>query len=170
MVDLRTYRHAHGTREGGRAALALSTRGRVMRVGNIPALKRRFSQSIYAVGRRSRPPPYRWKPGPRPFASTRRACCTSTPRPSRGGLTNPSCRVDPRLPLRLTEVRRSKQASQKTLIVRRKQDNPSPHGGDIQVCESVRAPHLGRSESPISDSASDRKAPRRLNATVPPVV
>jgi hypothetical protein len=36
------------------------------------------------------------------------------------------------------------------------------------VCESVRAAHLGRSESPISDSTPDRKAPRRLNATVPP--
>jgi hypothetical protein len=51
--------------------------------------------------------------------------------------------------------------------VGRKQDNPSPHGGDIQVCESVRTPCLGRRESPISDSAPDRKAPRRLNATVP---
>jgi hypothetical protein len=35
------------------------------------------------------------------------------------------------------------------------------------VCESFRAAHLGRSESPISDSALRRKAPRRLNATVP---
>jgi predicted nucleic acid-binding protein len=35
------------------------------------------------------------------------------------------------------------------------------------VCESVRAAYLGRSESPISDAAPDRKAPRWLNATVP---
>jgi hypothetical protein len=35
------------------------------------------------------------------------------------------------------------------------------------VCESVRAAYLGRSESAISDPDSDRKAPRRLNATVP---
>jgi hypothetical protein len=34
--------------------------------------------------------------------------------------------------------------------------------------KSVRAAYLGRSESPISDSAPDRKAPRWLNATVPP--
>jgi hypothetical protein len=51
--------------------------------------------------------------------------------------------------------------------VGRKQDNPSPQGRANQVCESVRASHLGRSESPISDSAPDRRAPRRLNATVP---
>jgi hypothetical protein len=51
--------------------------------------------------------------------------------------------------------------------VGRKQDNPSPQDRGNQVCESVRAAYLGRSESPISDSAPDRRAPRRLNATVP---
>jgi hypothetical protein len=51
--------------------------------------------------------------------------------------------------------------------VGRKQDNSSPQGRGSQVCESVRAAYLGRSESPISDSASGRRAPRRLNATVP---
>jgi len=49
----------------------------------------------------------------------------------------------------------------------RKQDNPSPQHRGNQVCESVKAAHLGRSESPISDSTPDRQAPRRLNATVP---
>jgi hypothetical protein len=52
--------------------------------------------------------------------------------------------------------------------VGRKQDNSSAQGRDSQVCESVGAAYLGRSESPISDSASDQRAPRRLNATVPP--
>jgi Family 4 glycosyl hydrolase len=51
--------------------------------------------------------------------------------------------------------------------VGRKQDNSSPQGRGNSVCESVSAAHLGRSESPISDSAPHRKAPRRLNATVP---
>jgi THAP4-like, heme-binding beta-barrel domain len=51
--------------------------------------------------------------------------------------------------------------------VGRKPDNPSPQGRSNQVCKSVIEAHLGRSESPISDSAPDLKAPRRFNATVP---
>jgi hypothetical protein len=46
MVDLRTYRHADGTREVGQAALDITTRGRVVRVGKIPALQRRSGLSI----------------------------------------------------------------------------------------------------------------------------
>jgi len=52
--------------------------------------------------------------------------------------------------------------------VGRKQDNSSTPDRRDSVYESVRAAHLGRSESPISDSTRDRKAPRPLNATVPP--
>ena len=36
--------------------------------------------------------------------------------------------------------------------------------------ESVKAAYLGRSESPISDSAPGRQVPRPLNATVPPMM
>jgi hypothetical protein len=68
---------------------------------------------------------------------------------------------------RETIIRLAQENSTWHCCVGRKQDNPSPHGGDVLVCESVRTAYLGPSELPISGSASDRKAPRRLNATVP---
>jgi hypothetical protein len=70
-------------------------------------------------------------------------------------------------PTEAVRTERQQAQAEGHCCVGRKQDNSSPCGDDILVCESVRAAYLGRSESPISASASDRKAPRRLNATVP---